>query len=406
MDTATLRRMHPEWDVVDFKPGPQGIGLIALGRDGGIFALDATGSTIGQTAPLAFTDSGAYSYTSLAPEQRKENIPFTAIDVTPDGYVLRNANQRTYTFSYPPPPPRTEAPPVNTTNTQQATDSTVKGDTPNLSGSGALHAVLDPLGLGGLVDGADGALAALNKPGADVNWVTQVWVPGTQQYRDAFPEIAAAQAKNAGGTVTHIPTPAEITTYRSTAQTMVDNGLIPAEFVTKDKISALIGGGVSVDEFQRRVMNGVDQFNHADPADQAAFLAYHPAVDFSHAIGALLDPTLNEAAVNRAIVQGQIGGSAIRSGFGAISADAATRLQQAGLTAGSAGQALEQAAYQNPLTENLAGETGAVTKDTQLGAIAGNAGDQATLDRRKAQRGAAFQGGGGAASGGTGRQGF
>lgn len=406
VDIATLQRMHPTWNLVDAIEGPRGQGIVALGSDGGVFALDSTGGTTGLVAPLAHTPSGAFSYTTLAPTDRQAGAAFAkgGITLLPNGgYRLTNVNQQNYDFSPPPAPALTQAGPSSTAGTQQATDATPGAAAPNLSGTAALHAVLDPLGLGGLVPDA---LAALNQPGATPDWVTQVWLPQQKPYQDAFPEIAAAQAQATAagpGAAPHIPTPAEIVTYRQTAQQMVDQGLLPPEFVTKDKISALINGGVSISEFQNRVLTGVDQFMNADAADQAAFLAYHPAVDFSHAVGALLDPTLNEAAVNRAVQQAKIGGSAIRSGLGPISADWATRLQQAGQ--GSASQ-FEQAALQNPLTQANIGEAGDVTRDTQLGAITGDAADQAAINRRLATRQGQFQGGGGSASGGSGRQGL
>lgn len=387
VDLATIRRMHPEWDVVDVKEAANG-GIWAAGRDGGVFSLDATGGTTGVTAPYLG------SYTGLPADQRQGSRTFTRLDVNQSGgYNLISSNQETYGFNARPAPLTQVNPGQTTVGTQQATDATPQQAGPNLSGSAALHAVLDPLGLGSL---ADAGLAELAKPGADANYVTQVWLPQQKQFKDAFPEIAAAQAKVQAGTPAHIPTPAEIVTYHQTAQQMVDQGLLPPEFVTRDKVSQLINGGVSVSEFQNRVLNGVDKFLNADPADQAAFLAYHPAVDFSHAVGALLDPNLSEAAVTRAITQATIGGSAIRSGFGPISAGQATTLGQAGQGSGSQ---FEQAALQGAVTQTGLGETGNVTKNTQLGAIAGNATDQAAIDRRIAQRQAGFQGGGGA--GGT-----
>lgn len=394
MDLATLQRMHPEWNVVDFKEASNG-GLWALGRDGGLFSLDATGGTTGLTAPYLG------SYTALPADQRQGSRTFSRLDVNQSGgYNLISNNQESYGFNAPTAPLTQVNPAQTTVGTQQATDATPTSAGPNLSGSAALHAVLDPLGLGSM---AETGLAELAKPGADVNYVTQVWLPQQQQYKDAFPEIAAAQTKNAGGTPTHIPTPAEIVGYHQGVQGMVDQGLLPPEFATKDKVSGLINGGVSLSEFQNRVLNGVDKFLNADPADQQAFLSYHPAVDFSHAVGALLDPNLSEAAITRAITQATIGGSAIRSGFGPISAGQATALEQAGQ--GSTSQ-FEQAAMQHAVTETGLGETGDVTKNTQLGAIAGNAADQAAIDRRIAQRQAGFQGGGGAGQtggrGGTG----
>lgn len=405
VDLKTLQTMHPTWNITSAMEAPNG-GMWAVGADGGIFALDAQGTTSGLTAPYYG------SYTELAANQRQGNRTFNVIeDNGKGGYQIRSTNMEIYGGGgewSPKAAPLTQVNPGQTTvGTQQATDGTPTSAGPSLSGTAALHAVLDPLGLGGLIDGPNGALAALAQPGADVNYISQVWLPQQKAYTDAFPEIAAAQAKatTAGpGAAPHIPTPAEIVTYRQTAQQMVDQGLLPPEFVTKDKVSALINGGVSVSEFQNRVLNGVDKFLNADAADQQAFMSYHPGMDFSHAVGAMLDPTLNEAAVQRMITQATIGGSAIRSNFGPISAGQATALEQAGQ---GTGQQFEQAAMQHAVTETGLGETGDVTKNTQLGAIAGNAADQAAIDRRIAQRQAGFQGGGGAGqTGGRGSTGL
>lgn len=400
MDLATLQRMHPEWGIVDWEEGPQGQGIVALGRAGGIFALDATGGTTGLVAPLAYTAGGAFSYTTLSPEDRKANVPFTNIDVTPTGYVLRNANQQQYAFNYPPPAAPTAAPAVDKTGTTQATDTSLTAPASNLSGSGALHAVLDPLGLGSLVPDA---LAALNQPGADINYVTNVWLPQSDVFQKAFPEIKATQEQVAKGVNVHIPSPAEILTYRQTAKTMADQGILPAEFVTDDKIGKLIEGGVSVTEFQNRVLQGVDALTNADPATKAAFMAYHPAVDFSHAVGAFLDPSLSMEAIGRTVAQAEVGGAARRVGYGGVTADEATGLAAAGQ--GTQAQ-FTNLALEQPLFTNLAGETGSVTHGEQLGTLTGNAQDIAEIERRRAQRQATFQGGGGAAAGGTGKQGL
>lgn len=395
MDIATLQRMHPEWSIVDFQEAPNG-GLWAMGRDGGVFSLDATGGTTGLTAPFL----GAYTGHPEWGGPRQ----FTRIDSNQNGgYTLVSANQEGYSFNAPAPAPPVAAPPVNTTGTQQAT-TVVPGT--GLSGEASLHAVLDPLGLGSL---AADALKALNgTPGATADYITQVWLPAQQGYKDRFPEIAFAQAQNAKGIATPIPTPAQIVGYHSTVQGMVNQGLLPPEFAAPDKVTQLINGGVSAAEFQNRVLTGYDHFMNADPADQAAFLAYHPAVDISHAVGALLDPTLGTAAVNRAITQAEIGGSAIRSGYGAISLGQATSLEQAGLTGASAQSGLTNLALEKPLFANTAGETmtgSNISQDTQLGSLTGNAADIADIERRRAQRQAAFAGGGGAGTGGSGRQG-
>jgi hypothetical protein len=393
MDLATLQRMHPEWNVVDFKVASNG-GLWALGKDGGVFSLDATGGSSGITAPFMG------SYTALAADQRQGNRTFTRLDLNPSGgYNLISNNQEQYQFNAPAPAAPVAAPATDTTGTTQATG--IPTSSSDVSGSAAIHAVLDPLGLGAL---AGDALAALhNTPGADAQYITTVWLPQQDTFKKAFPEIASAQDQVAKGLASHIPTPAEIVGYRQTAKTLADQGIIPPEFVTDDKISKLINGGVSVGEFQTRVLKGIDDLTNADPATKAAFMAYHPAVDFSHAVGAFLDPTTSMEAITRAVGQAEVGGAARRAGFGAISAEQATALEQAGQ--GSQAQ-FTQAALQNPLTQNLVGETSTVSKDTQLSAMGGDAAAQQAITNRQRSRQAAFQGGGGAASGGSGTQGI
>jgi hypothetical protein len=394
MDLATLQRAHPEWNLVDFKQAPNG-GVWALGKDGGVFSLDATGGTTGLTAPFL----GAYTGHPEWGGARE----FSRIDTNQNGgYTLVSANQEGYSFNAPAPSAPVAAPAANTTGTQQATGAPAAGDP--LSGSAAIHAVLDPLGLGDLAGQALDALR--NMPGATADYITGVWLPAQQGYKDRFPEITHAQEQNAKGIPTHVPTAAEIVTYHNTVQSMVDQGLLPAEFAAPDKVTKLINGGVSAAEFQDRVLGGYDKFMNADQADQAAFLAYHPAVDIAHAVGVILDPTIGPAAVDRLITQAKIGGSAIRSGFGPISAGQATSLEQAGLTGESAQSGLTNLALQQPLFANTVGETGDITTDEQLSTLTGNAAAITEIEQRRATRKAAFSGGGGAASGGTGRQGL
>jgi hypothetical protein len=397
MDLATLQKTHPEWNLVDYKVASNG-GLWALGKDGGVFALDATGGTTGLTAPAI----PGGSYTALPAEQRQGNRTFTRLDVNQSGgYTLVSSNQEHYNFNGPAPAAPVAAPATDTAGTTQATDTSLTNTAGDVTGSGAIHAVLDPLGLGGL---ADQALAALHgTPGADASYITTVWLPQQDTFKKAFPEIAATQEQVAKGFATHIPTPAEILTYRQTAKTLADQGIIPPEFVTDDKIGKLITGGVSVTEFQNRVLQGVDALTNADPATKAAFMAYHPAVDFSHAVGAFLDPNTSMEAIGRTIAQAQVGGAARRAGYGNVTADEATGLAAAGQ--GTQAQ-FTNLALEQPLFQNLAGETGTITHGEQLGTLTGNAANIAEIERRRAQRQATFQGGGGAASGGTGNQGL
>lgn len=401
MDLATLQRMHPEWNLVDFKVAPNG-GIWALGRDGGVFALDATGGSTGIPAPFL----GSY-HTELAKYGRQgETNTFQRIDVTPTGgYQLVSTNQQVYgqggEFSPPVVAPPSAAPPTSTAGTTQATGDAMNAPAP-ASAEAAIHAVLDPIGLGSL---AGEALAALHgTPGADAAWISTVWLPQQQTYRDMFPEIGQAQQRAAQDPSkgTYIPTPADIINYRQQANEYVQQGLIPPEFATKENLGKLIVGGVSVDELRGRIENGWAKLVQA-PDDLAAFLDYHPGLDLQHAVGALLDPTLGEAAAAAAIGQAQIGGAARRSGFGPISQTQAASLLQAGQ--GSEAQ-FAQAALESGLTRELVGETDDLTQATQVSAIGQNADALAALNRRRQSRQALFQGGGGAAATGGGRTGL
>jgi hypothetical protein len=242
-------------------------------------------------------------------------------------------------------------------------------------------------------------------PGATADYVTQVWLPQQKTYKDMFPEIGQAQQKAAGdpSAGTYIPSPADILNYRSQAGEYVRQGLLPPELATAENIAKLIGGDVSIAEFKNRIEGGWAELVNGDPNALQAFLDYHPATDASHAVAWLLDPTLGEAAASAAITQAKIGGSALTSGFGRISSTDATRLQQTGQ--GSAGQ-FAQAAMENPLTQELVGESDDINQGTQISAMTGNAPAQLEIEQRRARRQAQFQGGGGAASGGSGKQGL
>lgn len=386
MDLATLQRMHPSWSLVDFLPAPNG-GLWALGSDGGVFSLDSTGGTAGTVAPFFG------SYTSLA--NQDPNRKFQRIEVNGGGYQLVDVNQNVYgkAGEFAPPP---AAKPDTTTTAAPVTDQQSASTGQNVSGLAAIHAVFDPIGLGGL---AEQAFNFMNQtPGADANYINQVWLPQQDAYKQMFPEIAQTQAQVAAGKNVAIPTPAAIVSYRQQAQQMVAQGLLPPELATNDQIGKLIVGGTSIGEFETRVNQGWAQIQSA-PDDLAAFLAYHPSLDASHAVGALLDPTLGDQAARNAITQAQIGGGATRSGFGSISAAQATALQQAGLSGASAQSALSREAMLNPLTQANIGEDNNLTRDTLVSDVAGNAGASQAVQNRLRSRQAAFQGGGGAASG-------
>lgn len=387
VDIGSLQRQHPTWNIVDAIVAPNG-GIWAVGADGGVFNLNPQGGTDGQTAPFFG------SYTGLAAEQRQGDRNFVGIQADPatGGYTLiSNRPGQIYNFVGNTPinqaPPPTAVPPPTT------------GLTFNDSDLNRLTAMLNQYGLGDLVDEAWKYYKDPGGAAGDSQAVLD-WLPTTTQYQTRFPGLKELGEKGQAWT------PAQWNSYFTSAQQAAASAGLPEGMISRDDIGKLINGNVSLGELQGRIQAAGQSVYEADP------VFVQKMRDFGLSDGDLtayyLDPDKAAPLLQRKseAEQARIAAAGARGGYD-ISRTQAQGLQSMGVDQGEAEQGFGQLARMHPLFENLVGEQGQITTEEQFGAQFGqDAAAIAEIERRRAGRTAQFQGGGGSASGGSGRQGI
>lgn len=185
----------------------------------------------------------------------------------------------------------------------------------------------------------------------------------------------------------------EALSYRTTAAQYARAEGLPPDLLDPAK---LIANNVALPEVQSRLHGFYREFSAQAP-DVAEQL--HTLYNLSPAqIGALaVNPDVTEQHLVNMLQAGQIGAAGVRTGFGQIGAGTAEGLAAQGVTADQAQAGFGQLARNTPLFTALPGSgEDTISQGEQLGAQFSNAqAAQLRIERRRQQRLAAFQGGGG-----------
>lgn len=388
VDLASLQRLYPTWGLVDAISAPNG-GIWAVGRDGGVFSLNASGGTDGNTAPFFG------SYPALDPAARQGDRYFVGIQSDPEtgGYTLiSNLEGQNYRF--------TGDKPLGGAVDEGALGAPTAAPTYNDADLNQLRSILEANGLGALVDeawnyykdpkGAAGdSIAVLN------------WLPTTQTYQARFPGLKEMSDKGMA------MKPSEWNIYFENAQEQAVAAGLPVGYLDRADVGKLLVGGVSPLELQNRIMAAGASVYNADPMVIAQMKAF--GFTDGDLTAFFLDPDKATPLLERKAQEGQarIGAAATRTSFGTLSLTEAQGLQKLGVDEAEAEQGFGTLAKSHALFQNMIGEEGEITRQEQLGATFGNdAAAEQEIATRRARRSAQFQGGGGAASGGAGKQGL
>ena len=393
-DLLTVKRLHPDWNIVDIEYAPNG-GIWAMGADGGIFALNAQGGTTGITAPYAG------SYTGLAPEQRQGTRTFTDLVQTASGYTqISNLPGQTYTFHTgpvvpPPVPSGRKAPPVG--------DAPAAGT--DLTGKDVFLNSLVQMGFT-----KDQAQSLGNNLWTKSKTKSQdalyFDLIGSTEYAARFPGMKALRDK---GTAINEAQYVQLErSYRDQARSA---GLPEKFYDSPEDFGKLIANGVSPDEYASRIQWG-QTTALSDPTFLDELQREVPGANLGDATAFFLDPDVGTKVLEEKYIRAQYSTTAKKTGFGALSAEEKNRLQAEGTTADQAQAGFAALELQRPLTTNTAEETLTdqnFTRQEGVGYVAeagrGGAGS-IELERRRSRRSARFSGGGGAASGGEGKTGL
>lgn len=389
IDVGALQRMHPSWNIVDAIAAPNG-GIWAVGRDGGVFSLNATGGTDGTVAPFHG------SYTQLDPAARQGDRYFTKIQADPNtgGYTLvSNLAGQNYTFQ-------------GTARIDQPSTAPVAEPTKAIdfkdSDLADLEASLKSLGLGDLVNRAWGYYKD-PQGGAGDAAATLRWVETTPEYANQFPGLNELKEQGRAWT------PAQWSEYYNRMQeTAVTYGL-PAGMIDRADIGKMITGNVSPQEAIGRIEAAGKSMLNADPAVTAKMRQL--GFTDGDLTAFYLDPDRAEPLLVRKEkeLQARISVAGQRAGYDIDLGETET-LRQWGVDEAEAQQGFSTLADLHPLFANTAGETmigEGITEAEQLGATFGeNAAARREIETRQKRRTAQFQGGGGAAGGSTGKTGL
>jgi hypothetical protein len=391
VDLAALQKAHPEWNLVDAITDPNTGGIWAVGRDGGVFALDANGNVSAGGAQFF----GSYN---MHPEWGAGTADryFTKIQADPatGGYTLiSNQPGQNYTFAGNKP-------------IGQGTGVTVAEPTKAIEFSDTdqrdLENTLRDLGLGDLFNDAWAYYKSPTGGASDIN-ATMRYLETTRQYKDHFPGLA--ELKEQGRALT----PAQWSTYYNTMQEAAVTYGLPAGMIDRADIGKMITGNVSAAEAVGRIQAAGASVYNADPTLIAKMR------EFGFTDGDLtafyLDadkaaPLLERKAQEE---QARISVAGAGGGYGIDIAEA-QMLQKWGVDEAEAQKGFATLSDLHPLFANTVGETMTgeqITEAEQLSATFGEDNvSRQEIERRLRSRQAGFQGGGGAATGGSGKTGL
>jgi len=249
--------------------------------------------------------------------------------------------------------------------------------------------VLEDYGLGELLDDPDLDLINLwLAAGGDAAGAAAVWarVRQSDPYKDRFPGMAALS--EAGRAVTEAT---YIELERGYIEIMNAAGIDPGFYDEPSDFGALIGGDVSVNEFNQRVALAVEATTRMTSEVREELSTYYPEITDGDLTAYYLDP---ERATNifeerEKIGAARIGGIAVETGFGSVSRQTAERLRAAGVTETAARRGFqtiapstlaEETASERLNVDPVTGRPGVVTArmDGQVGTFAADRGGDIT----------------------------
>jgi hypothetical protein len=222
-----------------------------------------------------------------------------------------------------------------------------------------------------------------------------LFLRGTPEFKQAFPEIEQRQAQIIAGKPLAPLSPTDIIGLRAQYASIARNAGLPSQFFDdRNDFTQLIVGDVSPNEFARRVDNGFTRVRMAAPEIRGAFNDLFGPGTGDQALAAwFIDPTKTEPMLMRQVEEAVIAGTGRQFGFN-LGLTAAERLAQAGVGEAEARQGFGQIAQQSALFgETVTERENLTAEETGVGAQFGlSAEDAAKLRRRRQERGAAFAG--------------
>jgi hypothetical protein len=176
-------------------------------------------------------------------------------------------------------------------------------------------------------------------------------------------------------------------------QVMRANGLPPGFYDDNDDLAALIAGDTSPSEVQRRIEDGYNAVQLADPEVKRQMYNLY-GVDDSQLVAYFLDPTRGETVLRRQTRSAQISAESKNLANIQLTSTLAQQLADAGVTQKEAQKGFGEISAMGELTQTFSGET-ALSSEQLVGAKFGTDTDaQKELARKVKMRTGEFAGGG------------
>jgi hypothetical protein len=210
---------------------------------------------------------------------------------------------------------------TNTATTPPATTAptaAVQGDTtPTGNAISSITGILDSYGLGSLATWAWNELTA----GKNSDQILLDLQKQPAYENSVFGQANAARTKNGLAPMT----PAQILAYQDTAYQQAEAAGLPKSFMSQATVVGLLGNDVSATELNERITSGYEAAMNA-PAETKALLHQYFGVNTGDLAAYYLNPDQALGTLKNQLVAAEVGTQAQQSGFGALSASAATQL--------------------------------------------------------------------------------
>ena len=216
------------------------------------------------------------------------------------------------------------------------------------------------------------------------------------EFRTRFPGIFARE--QAGKPPMSVD---EYLNYENTAYALSTMWDIPLD---KSEIDGLISNDVSPVELENRFNIAAQAVYQTPREDQLEFMRLYNVTD-GRLAKYWMDPKKEMGKLQQEFTAARIAGSAIRSGYGSITALQAERLGSLGMTPEAASEGFGTLYNMRELFEPIDVTETAFDQDAQIGILAGEADILEAVEDRSEKRKAEFGGGGEFAAGGEGFKG-
>lgn len=214
----------------------------------------------------------------------------------------------------------------------------------------------------------------------------------TPEFQQVFPEYKILAAQGRAYSVN------QLVEYRKAVAGILGEYGIPKEMITNDLMSSLAAKEVSVAEVSQRV-SMYAQAAFATPPEVRQELQDYYGIGPGQLVAYFMNPDQSEQLIKQQYIAAQIGGASQQSGFGMLTRQEAEQLGAQGVDYGQARQGFSDLARNKELFSAVSTGENQIDRQTQLGAeFGGDAQDQQVVERRRQQRLAQFEDGGGYAT--------